>query len=484
MLTKIWEDIESSATQEPATWPEGLLTIAQQVARHGKAVIAKLDGEPDSLYLVRVERLARRFGGVPLYPEDEESFREAAKSRARSSAEFLQHFDRAARALHDRMHGALEKFGGESPKGVDIGGPTLHEALRDHIAWLKQEYADDDGNLTAWGNVRVKHVEVLVERHKNIPLKQLDHEQLEGMIRYWRQRPPRKGTTQPIAKQSAEHQIAAIRSFVRWLSRSTKYPWRKPDSFDEIRSRVGSRVDDVRRQVTPEDIFTLDELVLLNRYATPFERLLLLLGINCGFGRAETASLTVGELFLRTAHEPRHREILGYNSTEQDSFIKRYRRKTGVYGEHILFQQTVAGIEWALARRRKLPGFGPEATLLSNSQGQSLDRLTKGGNPCQQIPNAFARLVQRVQASEEGKDFVRQPFKMLRKTAGDLIRRHAGGEVMAVFHCRGQSVAIDDLADAYTTRPFGKVFDAIRAIEKQLTPMFEAAGPKPFEEAS
>jgi hypothetical protein len=118
--------------------------------------------------------------------------------------------------------------------------------------------------------------------------------------------------------------------------------------------------------------------------------------------------------------------------------------------------------------------------LLVNSRGQALDKPTAGGNPNQQIPNRFAALIRRIQKTEEGKDFVRRPFKMLRKTAGDLIRRHSDGEVTAVFHCRGQAVRVDDLADAYTTRPFGKVFSAIRSVEEHLKPMFDAAGKKPF----
>jgi len=51
------------------------------------------------------------------------------------------------------------------------------------------------------------------------------------MVRFWRQRPARKGSDQPIAKKSAEHQITALKSLVRWLSRSSKYDWKKPESF-------------------------------------------------------------------------------------------------------------------------------------------------------------------------------------------------------------------------------------------------------------
>lgn len=481
MLTELWEQIERTFFDgETVRWPDKILELAKQIARYGEARIPKRDDDSDSRYASRVASLAEWLPTARILPADPDAFRRGVDEQSKKGAEFAALYEKASDLARERMRQALTKWGGPAADSNIASGPTLHDALRDHIAWLKEEYADRDGSLTAWGKVRVKQAEVLLDRHDDIRLAQLGQEQLEEMVRFWRQRPLRKGSDRPIAKKSAEHQIAALRYFVRWLSRSTEYDWRKPEAFDEIRSRVGNRADEMRRQVTPEDMFTLDELVLLNRHATPFERLLLLLGINCGFGRAEIASLTVGEVFLRTTHEPRHQEILGFHSTHADSFIKRYRRKTGVYGEHILFPQTVAGIEWALARRHKHPGFGPAARLLVNSHGEPLDKPTAGGNPNQQIPNAFARLIRRVQESDEGKGFVRRPFKMLRKTAGDLIRRQSDGEVTAVFHCRGQAVRIDDLADAYTNRPFGRVFRAIREVEQHLQPVFKAAGDEPF----
>ena len=475
MLSEVWERVEQDAGTEPVTWPEEALHVAKQIARDGRALVPKREGEPNGLYLRRVSRLAERLPNIPLLPADEAAFRQAAEEESKSAAEFVALHEKASIAFRDRMHQALNKLPGSPGSPLAVGGPTLHEALRDHMVWLKEEYGDSNGDVSAWGKVKIKQAEVLLDRHDDLPLARLDHDAIERMVRFWRQRPMRKGSDRPIAKGSAEHQISALKSFLRWVSRSSKYKWKKPESFDDIRVRIGTRAEDVRRQVTPDDIFTLDDLILLNRHATPVERCLLLLGINCGFGRAEIASLTIGEVFLRTAHEPRHQEVLGFESTDRDSFIKRHRRKTGVYGEFILFPQTVAAVEWALARRQQHPSFSAEARLLVNSHGQPLDKPTAGGNPNQQIPNRFAALIRRIQKTDEGKDFVRRPFKMLRKTAGDLIRRHSDGEVAAVFHCRGQAVRIDDVADAYTTRPFGKVFRAIRTVEEYLKPMFDAA---------
>lgn len=482
MLSLLWEFVERSAHTEPIMWPPEALEVAKQLASHGRATLPKEEGESNDDYAIRVLALADRLPGIPLLPADAEAFREELAVWSNSTAELVERHERELVPVWQQLRQAAANLGGGfDARPAVVGGAMLHDAVRDHIEWIKSEYVDADGELTDWGVVQVKQAEVLIDRHGDLPLAGLDHEAVEGMFRFWRQRPLRKGTDRPITKKSAEHQVSALKTFFGWLNRSPKYPWQKPPSFEDIRFRVDSRDDDVRRQVTPDDLFTLKELTLLIRHAKPIERALILLGLNCGFNPAEISTLTIGEVFLHTAHERRHQEILGFASTDGDSFVKRYRRKTGVYGEFILFPQTVAAIEWALARRQQYPGFGPGARLLVNSHGQPLDKPTAGGNPNRQIANRFAALIRRIRKTEEGKEFVRRPFKMLRKTAGDLVRRHSDGEVAAVFQCRGQAVRIDDLADAYTTRPFGKVFQAIRDVEEHLQPMFEAAGENPFD---
>jgi hypothetical protein len=187
----------------------------------------------------------------------------------------------------------------------------------------------------------------------------------------------------------------------------------------------------------------------------------------------------VSEVVLFRGHEERHQEILGYRTTNADSFIKRIRRKSSVYGEHILFPQTVEAMQWVLERRRKHPNFHPEAVLLLNDRGEPYDRPTKGNHRNQQIPNRFVDLLGRIRRDHP--DFPRLSFGKLRKSAGDLIRRFADGEIHAVFMCHGQPVATDNLSDVYSNRPFGKVFKAIREVQEYLQPVFEAAGATPFQ---
>ena len=139
-------------------------------------------------------------------------------------------------------------------------------------------------------------------------------------------------------------------------------------------------------------------------------------------------------------------------------------------------------MEWALERRRAHRCFEPEGPLLLNSRGEPYDKPTKGSHRNQQISNRFGDLIRRIRTKHA--DFPKLSFGKLRKTAGDLIRRFADGEVAAVFLTHGQAVKSDDLSDVYTNRPFGKVFAAIRKVEEHLRPVFEAAGPEPFPRPS
>jgi hypothetical protein len=123
---------------------------------------------------------------------------------------------------------------------------------------------------------------------------------------------------------------------------------------------------------------------------------------------------------------------------------------------------------------------GPEALLFLTEDGRSYLAPTKNGNANQRIPNIFATLVRRVR--KDHRDFPRLSFGRLRKTAANFVKRFSDGEVAATFLCHGQAVKVDDLADVYTDRPIGKVFEALRQVQKYLEPMFAAAPENPFPE--
>lgn len=211
MLQQLWEHVEHQTGEGRAVWPADILELAKQIARGNSAKVRKVDFELANEYAVRVARLQAELPMVPIRPDDESAFRRGStwsQSHARSQIE-------SAKETAQKIYGPFISVFDAMPAE---DGPALHEAMREHIAWLKEEYRDTEGNTSAWGRTKIKQVEILLERHRNIPLSRLDYDAIEEMVRYWRQRPNRKGTTEPIAKKSAENFIAALKGFFRWLS--------------------------------------------------------------------------------------------------------------------------------------------------------------------------------------------------------------------------------------------------------------------------
>jgi hypothetical protein len=204
----------------------------------------------------------------------------------------------------------------------------------------------------------------------------------------------------------------------------------------------------------------------------------MLLALNCGFGRAEVASLEMADVFLRWKHP--HEGEVGISTREDDSWVLRVRHKSGVYGEWKLWPATVAAIDWWLRQRARIAIEPGTTTLLVTGKGRRFDAPTKGNHPNFQIPNAWKRLTERVK--KDHANFPQLSFNKLRKTAGNLIREHASGEMAAVFLAHGTPVKGDGLLDLYTNRPFQKVFEALDRVGAVLAALWsEVADPFPAE---
>jgi hypothetical protein len=187
--------------------------------------------------------------------------------------------------------------------------------------------------------------------------------------------------------------------------------------------------------------YTKEELRVLWEYGTDTTRLLMALALNCGFGIAEIGSLKAEQ--VRGDH------------------IERLRTKTFVYGEWRLWPVT----QELLARVK------PNGTpwLLVTSKGKQLIEATKNNFRGAYIPNRWHHLLARVR--EDQPDFRRLSFNKLRKTAGNLIREVADGEIAGIFLSHGQAVK-DDQLEAYTNRPFDKVWEAQDKVWELLKDIF------------
>ena len=204
---------------------------------------------------------------------------------------------------------------------------------------------------------------------------EIDFDELQRMVNHWRNRPLRKGTNRPITARSAENHITFLKAFFSWLHRTNKFTWRKPEDFEELETKVQLSASEIEDRATAEQVetYSIEELKTLYEYATPMERCLMLLGLNCGFAPSEQGTLRLKHLALR--HEHPSAEKLGWRKSPEDSFVKKLRNKTKVYGEWLLWGHTEKAMDWLVDRHRKLGETTNNSMLLVTTGGKPFYRL-------------------------------------------------------------------------------------------------------------
>ena len=362
-------------------------------------------------------------------------------------------------------------------------GKTLHDALDAYVDWIKEEYRHGDSEtISEYGHTKLGQFKTIKDRHEDIKLSEVNLDHIETMFRYWRRRPASRAHAtkgKPMSLDSVRHYLGELERFFKWLNRSQNFTWCKPEGFEDLDKTVRVDTSEVKTSIRQGNLFQLEELVALNRYATPTERLYLMLGLNCGFGPKEIATLTIGECFLNQGLPKDEQELFDFPTTTDQSFVSLVRNKTTIVGKYLLFAQAAEMVRWSMQHRLSQPNPAPDQPLILSQAGTPLDKRSKKGNPSRLVANAFARLKERCEFNSQPVSNL--PFKCLRKTAGDLIRRFSDGEISGVFLLHGSPVKRDKLSDVYTNRPFGKVYRAIQQVEEYLAPVF-AASPHPLDD--
>jgi len=309
-LRELWDRFEASQLEERLLWPEALLEIAKRVAKgDSKIEIPRKPDEMQFTYADRIRRLQATYPVIAFLPADQHAYEvgqealrlfaevDTPSAGGKSSAAATKPVNGPQRAASRDGLGGGSSSGSiaaasRPPSAPKSGGKpgSLRGALREYKRWVEKEFfRPETGSITPWGRTHVRQIETLIEHHPDCQLSRLDQEGVEELIRYWRQRPLRKNTKRPMKAKAASNYIAQLKRFFRWLHRSSKYDWRRPDGYDEISTRVSILPTDHQIRLEQVDTFSIDELVLLMRYSQPLERLFLLLGLNCGFGTAEIA---------------------------------------------------------------------------------------------------------------------------------------------------------------------------------------------------
>lgn len=349
------------------------------------------------------------------------------------------------------------------------GGETLHAALTAYGRWIESKFLDTQKRVTPWGRTQDRQVSFLRRNLPDVPLAALDAHRIEELFDVLRLRPTGDNGRQ-VSVDWSRNVIKQFRRFLRWLNRSPEFAWKRPADLEFGQVRIPLNPAEKGRMARNSQVETYNpkELQTLWEHASPFNRMMMLLALNCGFGSAELASLETADVLLRSRH-PHEREV-GHAGTDADSWVFRVRHKTGVYGEWKLWPETVAAIDWWQRRRAAIAVAANASTLLVNDKGLRYDAPTKSNNPNYQIPNGWSLLSKRIR--KDHAEFRILSFNKLRKTAGNLVRSEAGGEAAGIFLCHGAPVPADALLDLYTNRPFAKVFSAIERVGEKLRPLW------------
>jgi len=509
-LERLWELGQRHHEDEYAdgkpTWDDLTLAVGKAIGR-GEHVFRlgrqNWPGEnpqdaawADADYAGYLREVQDAYPIIAFIPEDTEAFENGLKKNLETAQDY-----RSSAAEKQALADDFARDAGQPTPGTDIKD-TLHRAIKAFVASIDSNptYRNHDSGpgeqpLKAWA-YKLKEVCLdLVVRYEDRPLSALRTlSSLQSLYDYWRDRPKHRRTGAPLKVRTVENRMKALTLFLKWLHKTDEFSWRKPADFEDIERSVNETKEEKAARARPDQAATFSDeeiLALYQNCTTPLERLLMLLGLNCGFKQAEAGTLTLAELFLDARHP--YADLLEYRTSDSDSFVKRIRQKTGVYGEFKLWPHTVRGLKWLIERRqgqtRILSGaFADEditmsqsSILLTNRTGYPMYRLYKSGNTSQDIPKCWRRIVERAATSRS--TLARHTYSALRRTTANFMRLNYSGEVASLFLSHGHPFEKDRLLEEYTNRTYGRLFKALDHFAERLRLMFDSvADPFPSEE--
>jgi len=453
-IAAIWRRIEHEAaeSQTKPIWDELSLKIVKAIGEGDSEYrVERFHSDPYT-YARFVEAVDQSYPEISVLPDDEEAYR-AGKTVQQGKRLEIELKEQELLIEAETIRELVLETPGNDAKYVDLlSGSKLHQALDAYSKAIDEEKFDQSENHV---NDTGKTKKSMVKQIKtyllpDIPLSSLDdYSSLDHYVGILRKRPITHRYKKPMAHKTARNLIGELFSFFDWLHKSPDWDWQKPVDFSEIsRKPVDFEADEVRdAEDTP--VYTKEQLRTLYEYATPLERLLVLLAINCAYGADQIGRLRIGEVIERNGVH----------------YIRRIRRKKRVKGIHRLFSVTLEGIKWAIEGREEEKA----AHVLINGAGNPLWRKTAGGNRCKDIPNAWYRLLDRV--LQDYPKFPKHGFNTLRDTSSTMIEEIAGPEIASI-HLTHKHQTSDRNLRRYSNPRRKKLFKAQRLLERRLADIF------------
>lgn len=426
------------------SWDEARLAAAKAIAK-GEAVIPlpANRGEEHEKYLDRVGATRRVLPGIMFQPDEDHLaigvyFKSSTAEQERSA---VAQAIGIPRATGQKFFEALE-------------------AYKDHI---RDEYKDEDGRPNDNGQHMLGNVKSLMRYLPDCDLGALDYSGCDERYAILRRRPTRTETKKPMKRSTVKNLMGELGRFFRWLHLSPNFNFRLPDDFALIKKKIAEFDSDIAAEANDIPTWTLDELKVLNEYATPLERLMFYLGLNAAYCADQIGRLEDGA--IRQLKSGGH-------------YLNRLRRKKKTLALHLLFPQTHEGLMWAQKRKRQFGVTSPFTLVTKN--GLPYWKKTKGNNRSQVIPNIWKGLIARIRKDPQHKTFRFLPFNSLRDTSGDLVRQLARSGEIASLHIAHKHSTDDPNLKSYSNPLRKQHWRSLRKLHVHLQPVFDAAGPTPW----
>lgn len=382
-----------------SSWDESSIEIAKTIARGEKVRVRAEENDADSM--AAEERLVR--AGVPIKP--------VVTMADLQSAE--------VQILRERI-AALEAELSETagPRVAQRSTITMYE-LCDAWHQYRRITAVVPGT-TSTPKDAVFTEETVVAFIKRmiqpntLKLSDLDYAQIDLTCKRIAARPVGLHGTM-ISRPWARESLKIFRRIIRYAI--STYGYRAPVLWHEATKATISPTeeDQKRRRKLKAMILTNDEIKTLYRYTLPSERLVLLLGLNCGFRQSENVGLKDDEIV--------------------DGVIDRYRGKSDIFAMWKLWPETIKALEH--------------------------NRPTRRGS----VTATWKRLVERVR--KDHPNFQWRSLKWLCKTGSTRIKLLAGAEIASMYLSHGDRSS-DDLLPDYAADEWSQLADALMKWHAEL----------------
>lgn len=319
---------------------------------------------------------------------------------------------------------------------------TAHEAADRYVAMIDEEPDTEHNRREA------SRIERIKEAIPNVPLRDFDYDAIQRLGAHWRNRPPSRAYAakgKPMAIATVKHFMKTSRRMIDWWDASDSIPWDAPKRWQRAvklnTKAIMTEEERLNLDLGPAT-WTIDELTVLYKIATDWERALLLMQINLGYAQSEIESWRWADTHLQ----------------DDPPQVRRNRRKTSGYFEAALWTETVKAVEWL----RQRSGDSPWVVLNTNGERVNSSRLA----------NSWNSLLKRAREYQRG--FRSLSFRMGRKTAFTMVEQASTREIAGIFEARSQ-VTTDKFADVYGPRLFDRVREANLSVEMKLAGVFATA---------